>query len=65
MPKQVVKDMEIEKMRMPSKLKTLFDKIVHVPSRGKKPKEFLWSSKETDMPHGKLLIHMEKTAVIM
>lgn len=41
MPKQVVKDMEIEKMRMPSKLKTLFDKIVHVPSRGKKPKEFL------------------------
>lgn len=60
MPKQAVKDMKIEKMRMPSKLKTLFYKIIYVPSRGKKPKKNLFDLlKETDMPHGKILIHME------
>ena len=50
---------------MPSKPKTLFDKVVYVPSRGKKQKNLFGLLKETYMPHGKLLIHMEKMVVIM
>lgn len=51
-------------MRMPSKPKPLFDKVGYVPSRGKNQKNLFDLLKETDMPHGKLLIHTEKMPVI-
>lgn len=50
---------------MPSKPKTRFDKVINVPSRGENQKNLFDLLKETDMPHGKLLIYMEKMSLLM